>query len=113
MEADAFRVAADKRAATIDYLRARELITAVYIEREVVAHLAGGGQASAIAYVVDRLHGQYAGHLAREELLSLVARSAGQSGPNADYVLNTEAHLRELGIRDPTLEWLAAQLGPR
>jgi hypothetical protein len=25
-------------------------------------------------------------------------------------VLNTEAHLRENGIRDPVLEWLAAQL---
>ena len=39
--------------------------------------------------------------LAREQLLRLVIQGAGRSGPNVDYVLNTEAHLRENGIRDP------------
>jgi glutathione-specific gamma-glutamylcyclotransferase len=63
-----------------------------------------------VTYVADRRHGQYAGRLAREKLLSLVIQGVGQSGPNIDYVLNTEAHLRENGIRDPVLEWLAAQL---
>ena len=77
------------------------------------AHLADGSQALALAYVVDRGHHQYAGRLEREELLALVVQGLGQSGPNADYVLNTEAHLRDLGIRDPTLEWLATRLQQR
>jgi cation transport protein ChaC len=106
----AFRVAASLREATIEYLRQRELVTAVYVERHVVAHLADGARADALAYVADRSHPQYAGALDRERLLSLVLQGAGQSGPNADYVLNTVAHLQENGIRDPILEWLAVQL---
>jgi glutathione-specific gamma-glutamylcyclotransferase len=106
----AFRVAASLRERTIDYLRQREQVTAVYLERNVVVHLADGTKANAVTYVADRNHLQYAGRLEREQLLGLVTQGVGQSGPNVDYVLNTEAHLRENGIRDPILEWLAAQL---
>jgi cation transport protein ChaC len=106
----AFRVAASLRTPTIEYLRAREQVTAVYLERTVLAHLADGAAVEAVTYVADRGHAQYAGRLERERLLELVTRGAGISGPNVDYVLNTEAHLRENGVTDPTLEWLAGQL---
>jgi glutathione-specific gamma-glutamylcyclotransferase len=106
----AFRVAAALRTPTIDYLRAREQVTAVYLERTVLAHLSDGATVEALTYVADRGHAQYAGRLEREQLLELVARGVGVSGPNIDYVLNTEAHLRENGVTDPTLEWLAVQL---
>jgi glutathione-specific gamma-glutamylcyclotransferase len=109
----AFRVAGALRDETTRYLRARELVTAVYIERRVRMHLPDGTEAEALTYVADRTHRQYAGRLDRERLLTLVAQGLGRAGPNAEYVLNTEAHLRELGIRDPTLEWLAAQLRRR
>jgi cation transport protein ChaC len=33
------------------------------------------------------------------------------SGANPEYVRNTQSHLRELGIRDATLEWLMERLG--
>jgi glutathione-specific gamma-glutamylcyclotransferase len=108
----AFRVAAALREETTAYLRRRELVTAVYLERRVVVRFAEGGAAEALAYVADRRHPQYAGTLEPEQVLRLVARGAGESGANADYVLNTEAHLREIGIRDPALELLAAQLAP-
>jgi len=106
----AFRVAASQRAQTKEYLRQRELVTAVYIERLLRARLDDGSAVEALAYVADRRHPQYAGALERAQLLDLVAQGSGQSGPNAEYVLNTEAHLREIGIVDHTLEWLAAQL---
>lgn len=109
----AFRVAGKFREQTMLYLRARELITAVYVERRVRMHLSDGAETEALTYVANRNHQQYAGDLDREHLLMLVRQGLGRSGPNADYVLNTEAHLRELGIRDPTLEWLAAQLRAR
>ena len=108
----AFRVAAALREQTIDYLRARELVTAVYLEKNVMIHLADGATAPAVTYVADRRHSQYAGALDRQKLLSLVVQGVGRAGPNAEYVLNTEAHLRENGIVDPTLAWLAAQLRP-
>lgn len=106
----AFRVAAARRAPTIDYLRERELVTGVYLERSVLARLADGSRETALTYVADRSHSQYAGRLEREQLLNLVAHGVGASGSNVDYVLNTEAHLRESGVADPTLEWLAVQL---
>ncbi len=106
----AFRVAASLRMQTIEYLRAREQVTAVYLERTVLAHLSDGATAEALTYVADRGHAQYAGRLERGRLLELVAHGVGVSGPNIEYVLNTEAHLRENGVTDPALEWLAAQL---
>lgn len=106
----AFRVTAALRQPTIAYLRERELVTGVYLERSVLAHLDDGTAANALAYVADRSHAQYAGRLGREQLLRLVAQGVGESGPNVDYVLNTEAHLRESGVADSTLDWLAAQL---
>jgi cation transport protein ChaC len=106
----AFRVAAASREQTIAYLRQRELVTAVYVEKNVLVTLADRTRTPALTFVADRRHRQYAGALDREKLLSLVAQGVGRSGPNADYVLNTEAHLQENGIVDPTLAWLAAQL---
>ncbi|MGA8771685.1 MAG: gamma-glutamylcyclotransferase, partial [Rhodomicrobium sp.] len=41
----------------------------------------------------------------------LVRRSAGKSGANIDYVVNTMLHLRELGVHDAELERLMAMLG--
>ena len=63
-----------------------------------------------LAYVVDPQHAQYAGRLARPDLLRLVLQGRGVSGDNADYVRNTHTHLLELGIPDETLAWLDAHL---
>ena len=43
-------------------------------------------------------------------LLRLTSEAVGGSGPNDEYILNTVAHLEEVGIKDPTLEWLADRL---
>jgi cation transport protein ChaC len=40
----------------------------------------------------------------------MVRRSAGVSGRNMDYVLNTARHLAELGIKDRQVMALAALL---
>jgi cation transport protein ChaC len=39
-----------------------------------------------------------------------VRQGHGRSGANPEYVLETVSHMRELGIRDPSLEWLAERL---
>ncbi len=100
----AFRVADDDRDEALDYLRKRELITNVYKERVLPIGLPGGLRSRAVTYVVDRSHLQYAGKLQIEEAARIVSRSHGQSGPNDAYVLNTLAHLDEMGIRDLWLE---------
>lgn len=110
----AFRVAGADRESVMRYLRERELVTDVYREVERPVALLPidlpSARATAVAYVVDRAHRQYAGQLPREDLFRLVKESRGRSGANADYILNTVAHMRAVGIRDVTLEWLADSL---
>ncbi len=106
----AFRVAAEKWDEVIDYLRARELVTNVYLERHLPLQLQDGRSARAIAYVVDRAHEQYAGALDATAAARIVNVSVGQSGPNDAYVFNTLAHLKEMGIRDQWLEQVVGEI---
>jgi cation transport protein ChaC len=106
----AFRVEDKSRADVLDYLRERELVTNVYIETVKRISLLGGRAVSALCYVVDRSHRQYAGHLDAREAADIVRNAVGQSGNNPDYVRNTVVHLRELGIRDLWLEEVYAAL---
>ena len=106
----AFEVDAALRDATIRYLREREQVTAVYVERIAPVNLESGQRVPAVTYVADRLHGQYAGRLDRETMLEYVLAGKGQSGDNAEYILETHDHLQAIGIRDPDLEWLSARL---
>jgi cation transport protein ChaC len=108
----AFRVEVSKREATVAYLREREQVTSVYREVTRAVVLLGAPEVSvrALCYVVDRSHAQYAGALTRERQLELVRQGHGRSGVNQDYVLATVKELEALGIRDATLEWLAARL---
>lgn len=106
----AFRVEAALREATIRYLREREQPTAVYLERIVPITLESGERVSALTYVADRLHPQYAGRLPRERVLEAVRKGTGQSGDNAAYVTETHDHLVSIGVRDRDLEWLSARL---
>src|ERR1700724_2433308 len=69
----AFRIAEQDRAATVAYLRAREQVTSVYREvmRSVWLENEPRQRVSALAYVVDRGHVQYAGRLSLHKHLAL------------------------------------------
>ena len=101
----AFRVEAGAEAATIAALRERELISSAYLET-VLEVETGEGKVTALAYVIDPDHAQYC-HLDREEQARIIATASGGRGRNRDYLWSTAAHLAELGIRDPDLDWLA------
>lgn len=108
----AYRVAEAKRVEIIDYLRAREQVTSVY--REVLRSVWLDGDArervSAVAYVADRGHEQYAGRLSLTEQLHLVRGGHGSSGANDEYVIETVAALEAMNIRDRQLHQLAGML---
>lgn len=106
----AFRVAAQEADATVAYLRERELVTSVYLERRLPVRLDDGAMVEALAYVVDRGHAQYAGRLPDNELLRLVRQGVGVSGANPDYVRSTHEHLLAMGVVDPTLQRLVQAL---
>jgi cation transport protein ChaC len=108
----AFRVAEKRRADTIAYLRAREQVTSVYREvmRSVWLENEPRQRVSALAYVVDRGHVQYAGRLSLAEQLRHVQQGHGQSGPNREYVISTVKAIEAEGFRDTQLHQLASML---
>ena len=108
----AFKVEAAKRAATIAYLREREQTTGVYHEvmRSVWLENDARQRVSALAYVVDRGHVQYAGRLSLAEQLHFVKQGHGRSGANRDYVLSTVKAIEAEGFRDQKLHQLAVML---
>ena len=108
----AFRVAAQHRDATVAYLREREQVTSVYREvtRSVWLENAARQRVSALTYVVDRGHVQYAGRLSLAEQLRHVRQGHGQSGVNREYVLSTVAAIEAEGFRDKPLHQLAMML---
>ncbi len=107
----AYRVPHQHAAETVAYLREREQVTSVYVERILPVALADGRQVLALTYIVDRGHRQYAGRLPEQDLLALIREGVGQSGPNPEYVVRTHHMLEELGVRDRALARLASQLG--
>jgi cation transport protein ChaC len=108
----AFRVSAKHRKETVAYLRAREQVTSVYREvmRSVWLEDDARLRVSALAYVVDRGHVQYAGRLSIAEQLRHVQQGHGQSGNNRDYVLSTVKAIEAEGFRDGPLHQLALML---
>lgn len=103
----AFELAPQVAEETLEYLRARELISAAYLETVQPVSLADGRQVAAVAYVIDRAHDQYCGALPLDEQAQIIARAVGGRGPNADYLHQTAAHLADLGLPDPDLTWLS------
>ncbi len=108
----AFRVARKLREKTIDYLRAREQVTTVYLEtiRRIELEEPTRRQVRALCFIVDRSHVQYAGRLTLAECVHHVRQGHGSSGHNRDYVLETVQALEALGYRETDLHLIAGRL---
>ena len=113
-EGIAYRVAAANAVATTHYLRAREQVNGVYREAHVPVELIKGPhhQVTALTYIVERAHPNYAGRLPLSLEARLIHGAKGLSGANLDYFLSTLRHLQELEIRERDLERLLALIGP-
>jgi glutathione-specific gamma-glutamylcyclotransferase len=108
----AFRIEARRRSDTVKYLRDREQTTHVYREvmRSVWLENEARQRVSALTYVVDRGHVQYAGRLSLPEQMRHVQQGHGRSGNNRDYVLSTVKSIEAQGFRDEQLHQLAMML---
>ena len=82
----------------------REAVRAVWLRGEPERRV------SALCFMVDRGHAQYAGRLSLDQQLHHVRQGHGRSGANRDYVTATVAALEELGIRETELHLLAERL---
>ncbi|MEP1207262.1 MAG: gamma-glutamylcyclotransferase [Rhizobiaceae bacterium] len=106
----AFKIGADNREETLAYLRARELVTNVYLERMRPIVLESGATVRAVTYIADVHHEQYAGRLGHEALIAQIKGAVGKSGPNEAYIADTANHMREMGIKDGLMERIMAEL---
>jgi len=113
-EGIAYRVAGEQAAETVRYLRAREQVNGVYREAHLPVDLIGDahGVVTALTFIVERAHPNYAGQLPLHVQARLIRGAAGRSGNNLDYLVSTLRHLAELGIRERELERLLALIGP-
>jgi glutathione-specific gamma-glutamylcyclotransferase len=108
----AYRVAAADRDAAVSYLREREQATSVYLEtmRRITLATSPSRDVTALVYVADRGHVQYAGRLDLDRQVHLVRQGHGQSGANRDYVLSTVSEIEAQGCHDSALHAIAERL---
>lgn len=105
----AYRVAVRNAADVIAYLNDREQVTAVYLRRSVTIEIADR-RVTAMTYVADRSHKQYAGKLSPARAAEIILGGRGISGDNPEYLENTVAHLDSLGINDGPLHDILAMV---
>jgi cation transport protein ChaC len=113
-EGIAYRIAAADVPAVRGYLRAREIVNGVYREAMLPIELDGDAdkQVSALAFIVERAHPNYAARLPLAKQARLIRGARGLSGANVDYLVSTLRHLHELEIRERELERLVVMVGP-
>ncbi len=107
-EGRAFEVSAEKWPVVFEYLLERE--GDVYHQMFNSVILKGGQKVSALTFVADESHKQYAGRLNMDRQLELVKDASGDTGSNRDYVFNTLHHFSDLGIADNYLFSLGKKL---
>ncbi len=103
-----FRVARAEALPVLESLWAREMVSAVYKPKLLPVRADDGETVPACAFVVDRRHAQYCRGLDLAASAALIRRSAGERGPNVEYLANTVDHLETLGIADHGLRLLLA-----
>jgi glutathione-specific gamma-glutamylcyclotransferase len=108
----AYRIAAAESGPTVAYLREREQATSVYLEtlRRITLATTPPRDVTALVFLVDRSHPQYAGRLDLERQVHLVRQGHGRSGANRDYVLSTVAEIEAQGCHDAGLHAVADRL---
>lgn len=104
-----YRLAPGTERSELDVLWRREMFTMSYRPVWVVARTPDG-PVHAVAFAANREHDRYAPGLDPDAIAHHLATGAGRLGRCCDYLFDTVAHLRDLGIRDAALERLEAQV---
>jgi len=105
----AYRLPARCARAELALLWRREMVVGSYKPRwlQVRQLHPGGHSLTALAFVVDRAHPQYAGRLAMARQARVLATAQGVFGSSADYLERARIALVTHGVVDPYLEKLA------
>ncbi len=102
----AYRVAPRQRKKVYAYLLEREQPTETYVEARRNVRLADGRRVNAMVFLSDTHHPQWAGMLTLDRQAELIAGAKGKSGRNVDYLQDLVEHLKEMRMRDRSMEKL-------
>ena len=95
----AYRLHEHAEQETLRKIWAREMLAGIYLPRWVDVRTEGGA-VQAITFTINRHHERYAGKLPDDTVVEALAQACGHVGSCAEYLMETVAHLEELGIRD-------------
>lgn len=71
------------------------------------------GEITALTFVVDQEHPQYAGGLSAQEKAAIIVAAAGHYGPCREYLARTMQELAALGVNEPDFDALYALVKAR
>ena len=89
----------------LDYLSEREMPEEIYCNRAVKLSTEQG-PVEAYTLVVNRDHELYVPPMGLSAMAERIALSAGDRGPNREYLHHTVRHLDDLGVTDGLLHRL-------
>lgn len=103
-EGIAYRLAPHQVASELGILWNREMLAGIYRPQWVPTTLRDGRTVTAVTFEVDPGHSQYCGGLPIDRQAYHMAFAEGRRGTSRDYLANTAAHARALGIHDSYIE---------
>jgi len=101
----ALRLAADQADEELGIVFRRELVSDAYLPAIVRVHTADG-PVQAATFVMNRSSERYRTHTDLEAVAQQLAAAEGYLGTCAEYLCNTVAHLKEVGLTDRSMFWL-------
>lgn len=105
-----YRLAAQQVRSELAILWNREMLSGIYQPHWLPATLRDGRTVNAVTFVVDTSHSQYSGDIPADRKAYHLAYAEGRRGATRDYLANTAAHTRALGIHDPYIEDLVERV---
>ena len=109
----AYRVANPDWQAVYEHLREREQPTETYFEAWTEIGLKDSRRVTALTFLSDAHHPQWAGDLSLDQQADLITGAEGQSGANIDYLRDMVRHFIDEGIRDRRMEVLLTMVEAR
>lgn len=108
----AYRLAEHSLDTDLQALWIREMTSGIYQPHwlPVATEL---GEITALIFVVDREHPQYAGGLSAQEKAAIIVGAVGQYGPCREYLARTIQELAVLGVSEPDFDALFALVNAR
>jgi glutathione-specific gamma-glutamylcyclotransferase len=106
----AYRIAPEQVESELALLWNREMLAGYYQPQWVPVTLRDGRTVTAVTFEVDSQHCQYCGDLPLDKQAHHIAFAEGRRGACRDYLVNTAAHARALGIHDLYIEEMVARV---